>query len=274
MVPQVIDSGSFKKPQGHGNPGSMPYHSQDQTATQVTLGGYSLSQRLVNQITAFKPLELNQKTYEIPEALGRRAKFHGGGLYIGYSPSSPRIGDLRITFEMVPPTTVSVVAKQQGNGFTGYQTEAGDQLLMLREGQHTAASMFKAAQSSNRTLTWILRLVGLVLMFVGLTTILRPLSVILDVLPILGNIAGIGTGIVAGLLALGLSLITIGIAWVFYRPVLGIIILVVGIGSFVLLKIVRSKKAAPTPAAAAPPRAPVPPPPPDLPSPPPPPPAD
>lgn len=254
--PRPIDSASFKKPQGHANPGSMPFHSQDQAASKVTVGDYYLSPGLVNQVEAFKPLRLERNNYQIPAALGRRAKFYGGGLYIGYSPASPRVGDLRVSFEVVEPTTVSIVARQQGNGFTGYQTEAGDELLMLKVGQHTAASMFKAALSSNRTLTWIMRLVGLVLMFIGFSTILRPLSVMLDVLPLLGNIAGVGTSIVAGLLALGLSLITIGIAWVVYRPLLGVIILVVGVGSLVLLKITRSKKAAPareTPAPSPPP---------------------
>ena len=91
-------------------------------------------------------------------------------------------------------------------------------------------------------LTWLLRLGGFLLMFLGLSTILKPLSVFADVLPILGDIVGIGTGIVAGLVALVCSLATIAIAWLFYRPLIGIALLVVA-GFFVWkLRQKKSKK--------------------------------
>ena len=56
-----------------------------------------------------------------------------------------------------------------------------------------------------------------------------------DVIPILGNIVGAGTGIIAFLLAACLSLVTIAIAWVFYRPVLGISLLIVAAVLIVLV---------------------------------------
>ena len=79
-------------------------------------------------------------------------------------------------------------------------------------------------------LTWILRLVGFLLMVLGLNMIFKPLAVIADVLPILGSIVGAGTGIIACLLAAILSLLTIAIAWIVYRPLLGIILLAVAVG--------------------------------------------
>jgi hypothetical protein len=163
---------------------------------------------------------------------------HAEGFYIGADPASPQIGDTRIHFMVAKPTEVSVIAKQAGHTFEPYGTKAGGTIELLQTGVHTAEEMIQSAQESNKMLTWLLRLLGFILMLVGLNMILKPLSVIADVLPILGTIVGAGTGIIAFLLAAVLSLLTIAIAWIVYRPLLGIILLVVAVG---LVLAVRGK---------------------------------
>src|SRR5262249_40969967 len=78
------------------------------------------------------------------------------------------------------------------------------------------------AQRQNTVITWILRAVGFGMMWFGLSLLLRPLSVVAGVLPILGSIVGFGTGLVAGLVALPCAALTVAMAWIAYRPVLGI----------------------------------------------------
>ena len=104
--------------------------------------------------------------------------------------------------------------------------------------------MFAAARRNNALMTWLLRLVGFLMMYFGLSMVFRPLSVLGDVLPILGDIIGLGTGFVAGTIALVCSLVTIAIAWLFYRPVLAVILIAVA-GFFVWKLIMRrnAKKA-------------------------------
>jgi hypothetical protein len=92
---------------------------------------------------------------------------------------------------------------------------------ILHVGTHTAEAMFKSEHSKNNVLTWILRVGGFVVMWLGLAMALNPLKVLADVVGILGDIAGVGIGLVSGLVALVLSLATIAVAWLFYRPVLG-----------------------------------------------------
>jgi hypothetical protein len=60
--------------------------------------------------------------------------------------------------------------------------------------------------------------------------VLRPLSVVADVLPFVGNIVSAGAGFIAFLSAGALSSVTIAVAWIAYRPLLGIGILVVAGG--------------------------------------------
>jgi hypothetical protein len=69
--------------------------------------------------------------------------------------------------------------------------------------------------------------------------ILRPLSVMADVVPLVGNIVGAGTGLVAFLVALALSAVTIAVAWLVYRPLLGLALLAVaGVVAFILIRAV------------------------------------
>ena len=244
-----IDSGRFHHPEGHRNPGIMPYRSQTLTAGGVTLGAFKLSSQQVAQVDAFQPLALSKDNHQPPADL--KAQSQESGLYLGQNSADPQVGDQKVSFQVVPLTTLSVVGVQKGSSLAPFEAKAGDSIMMVWAGEHSAASMFKQAQSANRTLGWVLRLVGLVLMVVGLVMLLRPISVVLDVLPILGNIAGAGLGIIAVILGLSISLVVIGIAWIYYRPVMGVGLLVAAVALLVGLKMLRSKKKpAPVPAGA------------------------
>jgi hypothetical protein len=179
---------------------------------------------------------------------GRFAGMHiaGNYLYLGANPASPQVGDMRVSFALVRPATVSIVARQVGSTFEPYLTKVGRSLEMLDMGANSADAMFKSAMASNKLLTWILRAVGFLLMFIGFAAIFKPLSVLGDVVPFVGSLVGFGTGIVAFLLALIISLVVIAIAWIVYRPLLAVALLVLAVGTVVLL-VTRRKKPAPVP---------------------------
>lgn len=155
---------------------------------------------------------------------------------MGADPASPQIGDTRITFKVANPTEVSVIAKQKGSTFEPYATKAGGTIELLQTGAQTAAEMIQKAQDNNEMLTWIFRLVGFIVMLAGLSMMLKPLSVLADVVPILGNIVGAGIGFIAFLISALLSLTTIAIAWIVYRPLLGGLLLVVAVALVVVIK--------------------------------------
>ena len=233
----VIRSSDFKKPEGHENPGSMPYVSEEQTAGRVTLGAFTLSSSQVNRINRFEPLSVGSETQQSQqtENLDSRMTRQANGFYLGADPVSPQVGDVRIQFESVAPTEVSIVAQQSGSRLGSYRTQVGGEIDLLQVGIHTAEAMFQKAQSDNTILTWALRAGGFVLMMIGLSMIFKVFSVLADVLPFLGNIVEAGTGFIAFLLAGVLSLITIAVAWIVFRPLLGIILLAVAVGLIVLI---------------------------------------
>ncbi|MCC6806698.1 MAG: TMEM43 family protein [Deltaproteobacteria bacterium] len=168
-----------------------------------------------------------------------------GGIYLGYGTAgSPEVGDVKVAFTRVPSSEVSVIAQQKGSSFQPYQTKAGDALNILQGGIKTSAEMFTQAQADNATLTWILRFLFFVLMTVGVFTVFKPLAVVADVVPVLGDILRWGLGVVAVAISAPVTLLTIAFAWIFYRPLLGSLLLVVAIGAFVGIKVLASKKKA------------------------------
>jgi hypothetical protein len=61
----------------------------------------------------------------------------------------------------------------------------------------------------------------------GLKGIFGFLSIILKVVPFVANIIGWGIGVVCTVIGVAWSLIIIAIAWLFYRPLLGISLLAI-----------------------------------------------
>ncbi|MHB8810942.1 MAG: TMEM43 family protein [Desulfobulbaceae bacterium] len=248
----LINSGGFKVPEGHQNPGQMPYPSREQVAATVTVGAFTLSGSLVGQMNSYTPLTLGSD-YTLPPGMVMEGTVSGGTIYLGGDPEAPRIGSTRVSFQEVRPMDISLVARQVNATFEPYQAKAGGTIELLEPGTHTAEAMFQQAQKSNTILTWALRGGGLFLMFIGLQLILGPLSVFADVVPLFGSIVGAGTGLIAGLLAAILSFCTIAVAWIVYRPFIGIILLVIA-GGLGFLALSRMRKAhAAAPAAPPPP---------------------
>ncbi|MBO7094827.1 hypothetical protein J6V86_01240 [bacterium] len=55
----------------------------------------------------------------------------------------------------------------------------------------SASDMFLHAQQANKKITWILRLLGLFLMFCGFSMMMQFIETIAKVLPFLANIIGV-----------------------------------------------------------------------------------
>ena len=249
---RAISSANFKKPEGHENPGNMEFSSKEVLANKATLGAFRLSSSLLSRISKYEPIQVSEEN--LPETIKTRSTTSGDTVYIGQNPSSPAIGDMRVLFSVVKPLEISVVSKQVQNTFEAYQAKAGGSVELLAVGASSAENMFKAAHESNRIMTWILRAVGFFLVSLGLRTVLAPLAVLADVVPLFGSIVGAGLGIIAFVTGAAVSLLTIAIAWIFYRPVLGIALLIAAGGLF-FYAASRAKKADSNPDAKAdPPR--------------------
>jgi len=254
-VDRPVHSVSFRHSEGHRNPESMPYQDHQLSAGGVTLGAFRLSPGLVAQINKFEPLPVTELDLEALTApLKGTAQLWQGGLYLGGDPQTPAIGDIKVAFRQVRPVAVSVIARQAGRSFEPYPTRAGRSLEMLSVGSVGAQAMLQQAQSENTLLTWVLRAVGFLIMFFGLFVLFRPLTVLADVLPFLGDMLRMGLGLFAAVIALALSLVTIALAWLVYRPMLSVPLLLLGVGAIVALKLRGRQSREPATMPPPPPR--------------------
>jgi hypothetical protein len=81
-----------------------------------------------------------------------------------------------------------------------------------------------------------------VIMLIGITMIFKPLTTVADVVPLFGSMLGAGVFVFALLMSLGLTLLTISVAWIFYRPLIGIPLAVVAVGAIAALVVMGMKK--------------------------------
>jgi len=238
-----VDSTRFKVTSGYENPREMKYRSNTLMAEGVTMGAFDLPAFLVSQIGGATPLQvesLDKTAGDIRAA----ARLHEGGVYLGANPDSPAVGDLRISFLAVPTGPISVVAQQAGKSFASLRTATGGELNLLENGIVSAEDMFRMAHERNKFLTWAIRVGGFFLLSMGFGMVLRPIAVLASILPFLGRIVGAGTTMIAFLLAGILWTLTVAVAWIFYRPLLGIAILVVTVVLIVMV-VKRLRKSGP-----------------------------
>ncbi len=233
----IIDSGTFHQG-GHDHPAVKPYEDQKWTSTDVKVGAFDLSTKQIDMLSTDG--KYNDFNLDTITALGYKVE----GLYVTNSDnlSSPKIGDVRISFVYNNSTEVSVLAVQSGNSFIDFTSEAGKNVNRVMDGAHNGQDMINVIVKENNMIKWILRAAGILLLALGFGTILKPLSAASSYIPLVGNVVGAAVGLVSFLLALALGFVIIAIAWIRFRPLLGIGLLVAVVAIIVLLKM-RSKKA-------------------------------
>lgn len=265
----------FHEP-GHNNLIICEVADEDTYADRVQFGAFHLSSKQIHAIGNAQKVDLSSLTLE-PRP-GCRYCVNGNCLTITDSTTasatvsqgeeatpeegsdvgeqsmaatpSPRIGDVRVTWEYVAPEQVlSLIAVQTGDTFTPYLTENGEEVSLLDMGEQTTEAMFAHARYEDTVILWLLRFLGWMMMFIGMRCLFSIISVILGIIPFLGNLAKVGLGILSFLLSLVFSLVIIAVAWFWYRPLLSACLISIAAACVFLIRCSSKKAAAqPTPA--------------------------
>ncbi len=247
-----IDSSDFRLSEDHVNPTEWPVESATFEASDTRLGAFSLSASARSAVGRWRQLDAAQAA-RFPEQFEGFRLIADSRMYLGENPDKPRVGDVRIRYEYQPEEVFSIVARQAGQTLDSYTTRNGRGVLLVEAGEVPPAQMFEGAQKRNTITTWLIRLGGTVAMWLGLSMVFAPISRVLDVLPMLGTIGSWGIGLVTGLISLLLSLLTIAISWVFYRPLLGGTLIAAVVGLLIWSRRRRSAAAPAMPTAPPPP---------------------
>ena len=231
-VPQ--NSKQFKIPAGHQNP-PMPLRSETFDATSITLGAFELDPAFVEKIDTFE----NAVDADKPPAGYQR---FSNAFYRSRDPSQPEIGDIRITYQAAIAADYSIVAKQSKASLVPFKDQSGYVIALLESGQVPADKLFAQQSETEGVLTWMGRALGLLFIFFGLKLLLGPIEMLAAVLPFLQRIVGFSTGVIAFLLALPITLVTIAVAWLYVRPAIGVGLVLVSFLTVFTLRILLKHK--------------------------------
>ncbi len=243
-------------------------------AENVSFGAYNLPPFIVGQIIHTQPASVNmtdsiarQWEADITERLNERQSISGGigknavgqlslfddtvvdyvhtqgnTVYFGKTPNNPTIGDVRVSFSYTPnDQQVSIIAKVNNNTFEHFTAKNKCSFSAVELGDVSAEAMFETARQGNKIITWIIRIILIIIIIGGFKATTGLLPTLLKVLPFLGKGVGAILGFVSTVIGIIWSLLWIGIAWITVRPIIAIILLVVIIGLIVLIR-KRSKK--------------------------------
>ncbi len=151
----------------------------------------------------------------------------GNVLYFGRVPGAPEVGDVRVTFEKVVPAKVTVMAVVDGDTFKPFKAKNGKRFQTLVMGKKSGDEIIDAQKEANNMILWFFRIIGIMMVIGGLKGIFGFIETILKVVPFIAGIFGWGVGLVCTVIGVAWSLVVIALAWLFYRPLLGIALLAI-----------------------------------------------
>lgn len=228
---EVINSRNFDKEIGHMNPSAMAVESVTVVAPEVWVGPFLLSKGLVEQINNFRTL--NPSGLPVSQ-FDSYLTVDGEYFYHTPNPRRPEVGDIRVSFSYAglsgegnwpgPADTVSVVAMQKGDMLVPFKTKSGGSLEILYMEDLSAEDVFAREHQHNSMLTWALRLGGWALMFLGVCLTVRIVHTLVDWIPVLRELVSLGLKLFALCISSCLSLLTIALGWVYYRPLVAILL--------------------------------------------------
>jgi hypothetical protein len=235
------NSANFKDPNSHSRNRNFILAQIDDAreyAPNVTFGAYKLPAFIRDSIGGAVPAEF-ELPQDVKEAYSARVKtalegegkpagggaevVHTGGgtVYFGLNPSSPSVGDVRVSFKVVRPADISILAVARGETFEKFTASNKNDFYEVAMGTVSAEEMFKGAEAANAIIAWVLRAVGALFVIIGIRLFIGPIAILASVIPFLGNIVGAGSTLVAFLFGIAWSLILIAFAWLRFRPLLG-----------------------------------------------------
>lgn len=238
---ELIDS-SFFNDRTRSNPTEKPYNTQQLYANKVSVGAFLLNTSLLEQLNVKQIVKLDESV-----TLPAGYKIDGNYITNATELSTPAIGDVRISFYYNDDKEVSILAKQSGNSFAGFVSEQGKVLYEMRSGTLSGEEMIIEVEKENNMLKVILRIVGIILLVIGFAGLLSPISNVVSLVPLVGKHVSNFVNLIGGMIGLCVSLVIIAIAWIRFRPIVGISLLVGGaliIGLVIFLFTKSKKKAA------------------------------
>jgi len=160
------------------------------------------------------------------------------------SADNPKLGDIRIRYIAIKASDKGLLlARFNNNQFEPFLTKKGSQLYRFFAGVESQSEAVKILNSEYKASLWLLRIVGFIMMFIGLLLIGNPVTTLISVIPIFAKIGRNIYAILALIISLVLTSLTVIIAMIFNNVYLAIATVVILILIVVLVLQSKKKKA-------------------------------
>ena len=130
--------------------------------------------------------------------------------------------------------------KLNGNKIDPYHDQDGNYLYRIFFGNREDGIATLHSEFTNAL--WIMRLVGFLIMWAGLSFLFGPISTLLDILPIFRTISRFFIGAVTFFVSLVLAVVTIAVSFIFNSIIMLFIVVILVIAIIVLLLFMWRKR--------------------------------
>lgn len=233
----------FKYPEGHENPMKIMETSVTKV-TAATIGAYGFDTGSV-ELPPYEQLALSDQNIELDSLVSLPNNDY---LFMNQGESTstyqmPSVGDIRISYHVLKSGfTGTIFGTRNGDSIDYYADQEGNILYRIFAG--TREEGIATLHAEYTMILWLLRVLGFVLMWVGLAALFGPISVLMDILPIFGAISRSVIGLVAGAVSLVLTIVTILVSMIAHNIIAVVVALVLAVGGIIAFVVYLKKKKA------------------------------
>ena len=200
---EIVDSDDFHTTTGHENlkEQDIKYFGERFVAEEdLKVGVFTLDE-------GFKGILSSDKTVNIPEtAVIPEGYTIYNSRYITNAEdmSNPTVGNIRISYKVNDYKDVSVLGKQVGSTITSYTSKNNKTYKELYKGTKNSTDMINTIESGNKMSKWMFRILGTLLVCIGMSMVLSPLTTLVGYIPFLGKIVNGAIGAVSSFVGIAI----------------------------------------------------------------------
>lgn len=196
---EVPDSREFNEERYHENP-EKPERNLREEVNTATVGGYEVDLNKL-RLPTLEPLTLTEDRVTLYNYEELQSDENYDYIFDGYGTfEEPEIGDIRIKFSVLKPDKkVTVFGRLDGNELVAHHGEQEKGLYRAFDG--TIDDAKSVLTGEYKTAGTMGEIGVMILMWIGLLLILKPLSVSLELIPFLGKFGKGALAIITAILA-------------------------------------------------------------------------
>jgi len=257
-ISSPADSTKFKFPEKHKNP-TKQMQDKRIVSQNAKIGIYNIDPNKA-QLPSFNTVTLTTENTVLSEGKLTEDEDNGINYYENFEDIAPtlegnyifkgfgtidkaEIGDIRVSYTSLSANQeVTIFGELNGTKISPYIGEKNSKVYRIFNSTRTES--LAQMSGEHKTATWGLRILGFILMWVGLGMLFGPITTILDFIPLVGDLSKSVIGIITFIAAAILSTLIIWISMIMHSIIA--IILVIIIVGIIVSTIMKSKTATKT----------------------------